>query len=463
MAKHLKHEDIILPGTFGDREVHLCRCVPTNPNDVQIILLHGVHSSANITMHNKFRYLAELLTERGFTPWLVETSRLVRNRHDFGDDIPAWIEAAFKDKTFSQEQQDAFTAVRYVISRSESKPVWVWGFSLGGIIAVSAAGEAGIKVDRVILGGTGLVSYDEVEAYMMKLPILSTLRSTLSPDMIEHVKVEGLLSFRGSNDEIFSEESCLDMLNRINIPPEAKHFHSIEGADHSLRARNGKSDPGIMREMVERICRLWLCILLVFLMAFPASSSANEVDYKSLQEDPLETAFRKLTSQGGVEWDEAWDEAEMVSGGAPVIVSDMKWPMRTGYILGYFNRYRTKGRRKHHGIDLGADKGTPIYAVLDGIVEVVSNGGKGFRGYGRVIIINHDNKLWSLYSHCSTMNVKVGQRVKQGQHIAGVGRTGRATANHLHFEIRNAKGIPLDPMKYLPKDGALPEPPYRKK
>ena len=48
---------------------------------------------------------------------------------------------------------------------------------------------------------------------------------------------------------------------------------------------------------------------------------------------------------------------------------------------------------------------------------------------------------------------KVGQRVKQGDVIAKGGRTGRATANHLHFEVRNAKGTPLDPLKYLPKEG----------
>ena len=72
-----------------------------------------------------------------------------------------------------------------------------------------------------------------------------------------------------------------------------------------------------------------------------------------------------------------------------------------------------------------------------------------------VIIINHANKLWTLYSHCSSMSVNVGQKVKQGEIIGEVGRTGRATANHVHFEVRNSRGVPLDPMKYLPKHGAL--------
>ena len=70
---------------------------------------------------------------------------------------------------------------------------------------------------------------------------------------------------------------------------------------------------------------------------------------------------------------------------------------------------------------MSAPRGTPIYAVLDGIVEVVSNNGPGFRGYGRVIVINHGGRLWSLYSHNSANYVKVGQRVKQGDKIAAVG------------------------------------------
>ena len=201
-----------------------------------------------------------------------------------------------------------------------------------------------------------------------------------------------------------------------------------------------------------------LCFILLSILLTPDNLYTEEIDYQALQEDPLETAYRKLGSPGDIEW----DEEEMVSGGAPLLISDMKWPLKSGELSSLFSRTRSKGRRKHLGIDIVAPKGTPVHAVLDGIVEVVSNGGKGFRGYGRVIIINHSDQLWTLYSHCSTMNVKVGQRVKRGDVIAAVGRTGRATTNHLHFEVRNAKGTALDPMKYLPEYGALPNKPYRR-
>lgn len=195
-----------------------------------------------------------------------------------------------------------------------------------------------------------------------------------------------------------------------------------------------------------------LCSVLFLMFLTPCSLYAKQIDYQDLQEDPLETAYRKLASPGEIEW----DEEEMVSGGAPLIISDMKWPVKSGELSSLFSRTGSKSRRKHLGIDIVAPKGTPIHAVLDGVVEIVSNGGKGFRGYGRVIIINHSDRLWSLYSHCATMSVKVGQHVRAGDIIATVGRTGRATTNHLHFEVRNFKGTPLDPMKYLPEYGAMP-------
>ncbi|MDD4159764.1 MAG: M23 family metallopeptidase [Synergistaceae bacterium] len=202
---------------------------------------------------------------------------------------------------------------------------------------------------------------------------------------------------------------------------------------------------------IRRVCAIFL--MLLFTLLTPLELQAKQVDYQALQEDPIETAYRNLASPGEIEW----DEEEMVSGGAPQIISNMKWPMASGEISSFFSRTRSKGRRKHLGIDIIAPRDTPIYAVLDGVVEVASNGGKGFRGYGKVIIINHSGQLWTLYSHCSSMKVKVGQRIKQGDLIAAVGRTGRATTNHLHFEVRNSKGTALDPMKYLPESGTLPK------
>ena len=257
--------EYVLPGTFGDMEVKVSSSSPRSPIGVNVILLHGVHSSANMGQHNKFRFLAEILSDSGFTPWLVETSRRIRNRQDFPNDVTQWIRKAFSGKTFAEERTDVFNAICGIRSEAAGCPIWIWGFSLGGIIALSAAAdmincpdESGPSVlERVILSGTGLVAYKDVEERMMSLPILSTLRSEIPPDMLSHVRAKGLISFRGSCDEIFSEESCLGVLGEVNIPKRDKYFFTIEGADHSFRSRNGKADPGIMKEMVDHITNAW--------------------------------------------------------------------------------------------------------------------------------------------------------------------------------------------------------------
>jgi murein DD-endopeptidase MepM/ murein hydrolase activator NlpD len=203
--------------------------------------------------------------------------------------------------------------------------------------------------------------------------------------------------------------------------------------------------------------RSLLSVLLVIFIIFGTADGIclafnEEIDYDAMRTDPIEDAFKKLTENEIPEWDEGY-----VKGGEiKDMLVEMAWPLKTGYLRGLFNRRAGKGRRRHDGIDLIAPKGTPIYAALDGVVEIVSSGSGMFRGYGKVVFINHDNRIWSLYSHCDTITVKMGQRVKQGDKIATVGRTGRATTNHLHFEIRNKSGTPMDPLRYLPKEGALP-------
>ncbi|NLV81607.1 MAG: M23 family metallopeptidase [Synergistaceae bacterium] len=200
----------------------------------------------------------------------------------------------------------------------------------------------------------------------------------------------------------------------------------------------------------KRVIFAGLCFVLVLLL-FPLSCcSATPIDYKELQEEPLETAFRKISSPSDEQWEE---EQDVLSAGAPDIANNIKWPLASGQVAGKFN-ISGKGR-KHTGIDILSPKGAPIYAVLDGVVEMCSNGGSGYRGYGKVLVINHDNKLWSLYSHCTTLDANVGKIVKQGDVVATVGRTGRATTNHVHFEVRNSNGRPLNPLKYLPENSFI--------
>jgi murein DD-endopeptidase MepM/ murein hydrolase activator NlpD len=97
--------------------------------------------------------------------------------------------------------------------------------------------------------------------------------------------------------------------------------------------------------------------------------------------------------------------------------------------------------RAHLGVDYGAPIGTSVRVVSDGIVDFA---GKQ-NGYGNVISVRHPNDRTTLYAHLSKIDVRVGQRVEQGQRIGAVGMTGWATGPHLHFEFK-VKGQQVNPV-----------------
>lgn len=94
--------------------------------------------------------------------------------------------------------------------------------------------------------------------------------------------------------------------------------------------------------------------------------------------------------------------------------------------------YGRRGRGIHTGIDIVAPAKTPIYASFSGVVRL----SKPYSGYGNAIVIRHNNGMETVYTHNSKNLVKVGQYVGSGERIALCGRTGNATADHLHFEVR---------------------------
>jgi murein DD-endopeptidase MepM/ murein hydrolase activator NlpD len=99
---------------------------------------------------------------------------------------------------------------------------------------------------------------------------------------------------------------------------------------------------------------------------------------------------------------------------------------------------KTQGLHGYNGIDIGAAAGTSIVAAAPGTVIIARSGGWN-GGYGSYVVVQHGNGTQTLYAHASSVLVSQGQQVTQGQAIARVGATGRATGNHLHFEVRGAK------------------------
>ncbi|MEM6438667.1 MAG: DUF5930 domain-containing protein [Pseudomonadota bacterium] len=100
--------------------------------------------------------------------------------------------------------------------------------------------------------------------------------------------------------------------------------------------------------------------------------------------------------------------------------------------------------RMHSGVDFAASRGTPIHAAADGVVVFA-----GWQsGYGRVVKLRHAFGFETVYAHLNAARVKVGDRVAQLDRIGDMGRTGRSTGVHLHYEIR-LNGRPVNPMKYI--------------
>lgn len=101
-------------------------------------------------------------------------------------------------------------------------------------------------------------------------------------------------------------------------------------------------------------------------------------------------------------------------------------------------------RAFHEGIDFMAEQGTPVKAAAGGVVV----NSEFHPQYGNMIEIDHGNDLITRYAHNATRLVQVGEVVLRGEKIAEVGKTGRATGTHLHFEVRQ-RGVSQNPTQFL--------------
>lgn len=144
--------------------------------------------------------------------------------------------------------------------------------------------------------------------------------------------------------------------------------------------------------------------------------------------------------------------------------------------------YQRSATHVHNGVDLAAPEGTPVLAAEGGVVAWALHAWRqGFTGYGRAIVVEHPSGVWTLYAHCSRVDVVRGQRVAAGDIIGAVGRTQYEAPehtsllglrrSHLHFEV-SPRSYPqassakrLDPVAWLragtpngtpPASGPLP-------
>ena len=172
--------------------------------------------------------------------------------------------------------------------------------------------------------------------------------------------------------------------------------------------------------------------------------------------DPLTARLNALTKRAYVQTmalDEVYgiaiDAGDMVSH-IPAVPPIL--PKQGSYRMASPFGYRTDpvygGTRFHAGQDFAADVGYPVYVTGDGVVEKVNY---GFTGYGNEIIIDHGFGYKTRYAHLSRIDVAKGMKVLRGDQIGAVGKTGKATGPHLHYEVIY-RGNAINPYSYMNLD-----------
>jgi len=122
------------------------------------------------------------------------------------------------------------------------------------------------------------------------------------------------------------------------------------------------------------------------------------------------------------------------------------WPTH-GWLTDSFGRRRdpfTGEPEYHTGLDISADKGEPVYATANGTVESAESSGS----YGNMVVISHGFGITTRYAHLDSFRVTSGQAVRRGEVVGFAGSTGRATGDHLHYEVL-VYGRQLNPLNFL--------------
>jgi len=233
-----------------------------------------------------------------------------------------------------------------------------------------------------------------------------------------------------------------------------KIMWAMNAVDYSTRAETAviettdKNGKVTTTEITETVLVISLTHKTPDEMAADYHFTTRQNTYLQLLQDPqYEELWAELL--GGFEQ----DGGEVMSpDGTRAPTGTLQWPLPVaGTITSQFGHRVdpiTGEVSSHTGTDIACAEGTPILAAADGVVTV-ANGLDNWGGsYGYYIQIDHGGGLETLYAHCSSICVTTGQQVQAGEVIGYVGHTGRATGNHLHFEV-HINGVRRDAETYF--------------
>ena len=192
-----------------------------------------------------------------------------------------------------------------------------------------------------------------------------------------------------------------------------------------------------------------LCSMSVSAQDLIARQAPVDVKLRSVDSLALQKAIKAEQEEfPSLDIYQSWDN-EFVNAYANAVIPETYTFDLTGFCMPTPNTkindvfgYRPRRRRAHYGLDIKVNVGDTIRAAFDGKVRIVKNQGR--RGYGKYIVIRHDNGLETVYGHLSKQIVKEDQLVRAGDVIGLGGNTGRSTGSHLHFETRFL-GVAINP------------------
>ena len=252
-------------------------------------------------------------------------------------------------------------------------------------------------------------------------------------DFARKLKFE--LTLARSNEKLLSQT----LLHEDKLERDTRLWATEENRKKRIVGVLGKQEQNYSRERKNRT---------VFLNSIREKQASREQAIAELsdQAQELQSKVSLFLKQA----EESRKRPAYVPAGIGLMVKRGKipWPVSGEIIPGYqFGRTKNKEFNAvidNSGIQIRAPLGTPIRAVAGGLVRFAD----WFKGYGKLVILDHGEGYYSLYAQASELNVQEGQTVAPGQVIGSVGDTGSLVGSSLYFEIRK-NGVPQDPLRWL--------------
>ena len=172
----------------------------------------------------------------------------------------------------------------------------------------------------------------------------------------------------------------------------------------------------------------------------PAAALLDECDEKP----EIKTAGKKASGKSHAKRRSICNVAKAIRGRPDPAVPGLKFPVPGGVLTSPFGH---RWGVFHRGLDIAASRGTPVLSCASGKV-LFTGTRKRFRNYGKVVLLDHGNGVYTQYAHLSRILVTKGGKVRKGQKIALVGNTGKSTGPHLHLEVRVSNNL-YNPLAYF--------------